>query len=287
MNKILVCIIPLLYFFQSIEAGIVNNNTLHSNYPSIDFPVQKSSLFDSIPTTNLTSVDTIVSDEVKPVQQLKFSYKQLIIPSALVAYGIFETAIEHNYLLNRQVKHEVTEHIDSKFTIDDISQYVPAGSVYTLNLMGIKGKNNFKDRTFILGISTLFMAASVNTIKYSTKIERPDKSAKNSFPSGHTAVAFMGAEFLWQEYKDVSIWYGIAGYTIATGTGIFRLYNDKHWFADVIVGAGLGILSTKAAYWLYPYLQRKFISKSTFSKQVSFSPFYNGKQGGLSLSLHL
>lgn len=272
MNNISVCIVLFLLLFQSVKADTVDNDTLQSNYPIIDFSIQGS----NIPSTNLISVDTVISDKIKPVKQLKFSYKQLIIPSALIAYGVFETAIEHNYLLNRQVKHEVTEHIDSKFTIDDISQYVPAGSVYALNLMGIKGKNNFKDRTFILGISTLFMAASVNTIKYSTKIERPDKSAKNSFPSGHTAVAFMGAEFLWQEYKDVSIWYGITGYTIATGTGIFRLYNDKHWFADVIVGAGLGILSTKAAYWLYPYLQRKFMNKGTFSKQISFSPFYNG-----------
>lgn len=283
MNNISVCIVFFLLLFQSVKADTVDNDTLQSNYPIIDFSIHGS----DIPSTNLISVDTVISDKIKPVKQLKFSYKQLIIPSALIAYGVFETAIEHNYLLNRQVKHEVTEHIDSKFTIDDISQYVPAGSVYALNLMGIKGKNNFKDRTFILGISTLFMAASVNTIKYSTKIERPDKSAKNSFPSGHTAVAFMGAEFLWQEYKDVSIWYGITGYTIATGTGIFRLYNDKHWFADVIVGAGLGILSTKAAYWLYPYLQRKFMNKGTFSKQISFSPFYNGKQGGLAIALSL
>ena len=247
MNNISVCIVFFLLLFQSVKADTVDNDTLQSNYPIIDSSIQNGGIL----STNFISVDTVISDEIKPVKQLKFSYKQLIIPSALIAYGVFETAIEHNYLLNRQVKHEVTEHIDSKFTIDDISQYVPAGSVYALNLMGIKGKNNFKDRTFILGISTLFMAASVNTIKYSTKIERPDKSAKNSFPSGHTAVAFMGAEFLWQEYKDVSIWYGITGYTIATGTGIFRLYNDKHWFADVIVGAGLGILSTKAALYVF------------------------------------
>lgn len=289
MSKILFCIILFLYFFQFIRASTVYSDTLQSNYTISHFRLQNSTSFDGISTTDLTSVDTIVSDEIKFVQQLKFSYKQLIIPSTLIAYGIFETAIEHNYLLNRQIKHEVTEHVDSKFTMDDISQYLPAGSVYALNLLGIKGKNSFKDRSFILGISTLFMAASVNTIKYTTKIERPDKSAKNSFPSGHTAVAFMGAEFLWQEYKDVSIWYGIAGYTIATGTGIFRLYNDKHWFADVIAGAGVGILSTKAAYWLYPCLQRKLMckGKGVFSKQVSFSPFYNGQQGGLFISLCL
>jgi membrane-associated phospholipid phosphatase len=56
----------------------------------------------------------------------------------------------------------------------------------------------------------------------------------------------------WQEYKDVSIWYGISGYVVATGTGFFRMYNDRHWLTDVAAGAGIGILCTKTAYWLYP-----------------------------------
>ena len=35
-------------------------------------------------------------------------------------------------------------------------------------------------------------------------VERPDGSSRNSFPSGHTATAFMGAEFFRKEYWDVS-----------------------------------------------------------------------------------
>ena len=62
-------------------------------------------------------------------------------------------------------------------------------------------------------------------LKKSTHELRPDGSDYFSFPSGHTATAFMGAEMLYQEYKDVSIWYGISGYIIATGTGAFRVYK--------------------------------------------------------------
>lgn len=232
---------------------------------------------------------TLSNDSIES-KDCKFSYKQLILPSTLMAYGIAESVLVPNLkLLNYGIAHEVANHMPEKFQIDDITQYVPAVSVYVLNLAGVEDKHNFKDRTIILGMASIFTAASVNTIKYTARVERPDKSARNSFPSGHTAIAFMGAEFLWQEYKDVSPWYGIAGYTIATGTGAFRMYNNKHWFGDVAFGAGVGILSTKMAYWLYPAVDRKFINKGNCKsngkkvESFAFSPYYNGSQGGLSV----
>lgn len=222
------------------------------------------------------------------VTPLKFSYTQLIAPVALMTFGAIEvTLAPKNRLLNYAIGHEVINHQPEKFQIDDITQYVPAASVYALNLFGVKGKHNFKDRTIILGMASLFTAASVNTIKYTTKIERPDKSANNSFPSGHTAVAFMSAEFLWQEYKNISIWYGIVGYAIATGTGALRMYNNKHWFGDVAFGAGLGILSTKVAYWIHPYIEQKISRNNRDRKNMALMPFYNGQQGGLSFSIQL
>ena len=229
-----------------------------------------------------------ITGELTPRIKSKFPYKQLILPSALITYGTVETILAGKVkLINYGAKQVVDNHVRSQFRVDDLTQYVPAASVYILNLAGIKGKNNFKDRTIILGISGLLVGVSVNLLKYTTKIERPDKSTRNSFPSGHAAVAFMGAEFLWQEYKDVSPWYGIAGYTIAAGTGLLRVYNDRHWFGDVVAGAGFGILSTRAAYWIYPMLQRKFSRKNRSGKNLVIMPFYNGQQGGLSLSVNL
>lgn len=217
-----------------------------------------------------------------------FSYKQLIVPATLIAYGAVETILPRKVrLLNYAVGHEFNNHVQSRFRIDDITQYVPAASVYALNAFGVKGKHNFKDRTLLLGISALLMGTTVNTLKYTVRVERPDKSARNSFPSGHTAMAFMGAEFLWQEYKDVSIWYGISGYAFAASTGLFRMYNKKHWFGDVAAGAGIGILSVKVAYWIYPMLKQQFTKKKSHGKGFAFVPFYDGKQGGMSLSIKL
>ena len=47
----------------------------------------------------------------------------------------------------------------------------------------------------------------------------------------------------------------MAGYAIATGVGVMRVYNNRHWVSDVLAGAGLGILSTSLMYWLAPYLR--------------------------------
>lgn len=216
----------------------------------------------------------------------KFNYKALIIPSVLMSYGIIGIESDQLKSFNSQIEEEVTENIDKKITIDDFSQYAPAAAVYALNFSGIKGKNNLRDRSIILGTSYLLMGSSVYALKNSAKVERPDHSGFNSFPSGHTATAFAGAEFLWQEYKDVSIWYGISGYIVASGTGIFRIYNNKHWLTDVAMGAGIGILSTKVAYWMFPYID-KHIFKSTRNSSALVAPFYNGNQMGLGMLINM
>lgn len=220
-------------------------------------------------------------------EKLKFNYKQLIIPTSLMAYGIIGIESDGLKLINSGIKEEVNENIDKKITIDDFSQYAPALSVYALNLGGIKGKNNLRDRSIILGTSYLLIGTSVNALKNITKIERPDHSGFNSFPSGHTATAFAGAEFLWQEYKDVSIWYGVSGYFVATGTGVFRIYNDKHWLTDVAMGAGIGILSTKIAYCLFPYIDNHIFKSKKNINSAMVAPFYNGNQMGLGMVINL
>ena len=67
-------------------------------------------------------------------------------------------------------------------------------------------------------------------------------------------TAFMGAEILRREYGEEYPGIAIAGYTVATGVGLMRIYNNRHWASDVLAGAGIGILSASLTYWLAPYL---------------------------------
>ncbi|MCF6131217.1 phosphatase PAP2 family protein [Flavobacterium wongokense] len=226
-----------------------------------------------------TEKDSLKTDTLDSTH--KFKFKQLIIPGALISYGVIGLGNDQLLSFNQQIRSEVNEDIDNKLTIDDFSQYLPAASVYGLNAIGIKGKHNFRDRTIIMGTSYLLMSATVMGLKSTIKEKRPDGTDYNSFPSGHTATAFAGAEFLWQEYKDVSVWYGISGYLVATGTGLFRIYNNKHWLTDVAAGAGIGILSTKVAYWINPWIQEKIFRSKEGNSVSSIAPFYNGKQLGI------
>jgi membrane-associated phospholipid phosphatase len=187
--------------------------------------------------------------------------RTLIVPLSLITYGFFSQASEDLRDFDVNIKNVVRRDADFHTPIDNYLQYAPGVAVYALNVAGIKGKNNFRDRTMILLLSNAMMGMTVQSIKKITKVERPEGFGKNAFPSGHTATAFAGAEFLRREYREVSPWYGIAGYAVAATTGILRMYNNMHWFRDVMAGAGFGILSTEAAYWLEPIIAKKLFHK--------------------------
>lgn len=54
------------------------------------------------------------------------------------------------------------------------------------------------------------------------------------------------------EYKAVSPWYGYSAYAAAAATGAIKIMENAHWLSDVLAGAGVGILSTRVAYYVYP-----------------------------------
>jgi len=213
-----------------------------------------------------------------------FPVQQFIVPAAMIAYGA--TAVHNGTLqkVNGEVKEQVWQDDPHKpFHLDNYLMFAPTLSVYALNAAGIHGAHNFKDRTIILLMANVIANGTVFSVKGWSHEQRPDGSDYQSFPSGHTAEAFVGAEFMRLEYKDVSPWYGVAGYAMATATGLLRMYNDKHWMSDVVAGAGVGIASTRLAYWLYPKMQHLFGGKPKDPDKVTvLMPTYNSGQLGLS-----
>ncbi|MBO9562604.1 MAG: phosphatase PAP2 family protein [Niastella sp.] len=215
-----------------------------------------------------------------PVQSNAFPLKSFIIPAAMISYGFTSLGSHGLKDINKNIRNELAmEHPHNAIHIDNYLQYAPAIAVYGLNAAGIKGKHNFKDRTILYTMSMLISNSTVFSIKSLSKQTRPDGSDAMSFPSGHTANAFVAAEFMRQEYKDVSPWYGVAGYAVAATTGYLRMYNNKHWFSDVVTGAGIGIASTRLTYWLYPMIQRGLFKKK--NPNTVFMPTYQDGAVGI------
>lgn len=187
---------------------------------------------------------------------LHSTVSRFIIPAGLITYGI---VAQNNPLLQRWdngIKSEAYRLFPGRMYADDWIQYAPVVGFFTLKLAGVKSEHKLLDMTIVAATSYIFTTAIVRTVKSTVHKMRPDGSADNSFPSGHTATAFAGAHLLYKEYRDVSPWIGIAGYTVATATGMMRIMNRRHWFSDVVAGAGVGILSVELAYLLMPIFER-------------------------------
>ena len=147
---------------------------------------------------------------------------------------------------------------DFKTGIDDYTQFFGPAMVVGLKLGGYEGRSDWPRLLASAGMSYLIMAGLVNGIKYTAKEMRPDGSTANSWPSGHTATAFVGASLLHKEYGLTrSPWWSVAGYGVATATGVMRVLNNRHWISDVMSGAGIGIMSTELGYALCDLMFRQ------------------------------
>ena len=138
---------------------------------------------------------------------------------------------------------------DFKSEIDNYTQFFGPVMATGLKIAGVEGRSDWGRYLSSAAMSYGFMALFVNSIKYTAKELRPDGSTRNSWPSGHTATAFVGATILHKEYGVTrSPWYSVAGYGVATATGVMRVLNNRHWVSDVLSGAGVGIISGELGY---------------------------------------
>ena len=166
--------------------------------------------------------------------------------------------------------------------LDDYMQYSPAMLMLGLKAAGVESRSSWSRMLTSDAFAGLLMGGVVNTLKRTTKVTRPDGSNNHSFPSGHTATAFMTATMLTKEYGHISPWIGIGAYATATATGLFRMANNKHWLSDVLTGAGIGLMSTEVGYWL-----GDLIFKDKGVRKAASMPEGEGKKRPSFLSLYV
>ena len=175
---------------------------------------------------------------------------------------LFESARRQNILIRERVQLWRRESFGHRsYHFDNTIQWLPLASVMLLNVAGVPSRHEGWPLAQRAASAILVNSVITHSLKLAVPEWRPDRSASNSFPSGHTAFAFTGAELLRLEYGHTSPWIPAAGYVVAALTGFMRIYNDRHWTGDVLAGAGIGILSADLSYWLNESIDRKIWKK--------------------------
>ncbi len=173
-------------------------------------------------------------------------------------------------------------------------------SLAALEAYGLIFKKDKEQTTTLLATQAYITAAAIETVlKYLTARQRPsyynpvtglnnhtfhgpfyhflksDNNFYESFPSGHTTVAFAAATVFAMEYKETPI-VPIIAYSAATAIGLSRIVQNQHWISDVMVGAALGFLSGRQVannYHRYSKIQLGAKKKNTLSFNLNY---YNG-----------
>ncbi len=203
----------------------------------------------NVKSQSLNNQKINVSSKFTDTIKSKSIFKRSIVPVSLIGLGVFVNKSHFERQLQTDLRNKVGNNYN--LPIDDYLQFVPVAEMYMADIYGLKAKNHWFDQTKYLFISNLISSTITHGLKRITQKTRPNGSP-NSFPSGHTTLAFTNAAVLYNEFEDSSPILAYSGYAFATTTGAFRMINNKHWLSDVLVGAGVGILATELVYYFEP-----------------------------------
>jgi hypothetical protein len=128
--------------------------------------------------------------------------------------------------------------------------FAAATTVYIVGRAGDKPRVSHTGMDLIRAV--LVSEALVETLKYTTRRERPDGSGKNSFPSGHAADTFAFATALERHLNWKLV---VPAYAFSSYVAMSRLPANRHWLSDVVFGSAVGIISgrTVTAHELSKY----------------------------------
>ena len=293
--KTLLTIIMLMSLSAAAETASVDSCAIDNSIEVAERPdataAMTTRLAQEMPTTDLYEPHhgmdfTFLKNRTNPnVKPYTFMQDQTwvgipVFVAGMIAKGEKE-AFRQNYRNDNTRIRLIKYNFHSE--IDNYTQFSGIALTAGLKLAGVEGRSSWP-RLFASSLASYaVMAGFVNGIKYTASELRPDESTRNSWPSGHTATAFVGATILHKEYGLTrSPWYSIAGYSLATATGVMRVLNNRHWISDVLSGAGIGILSTELAYGICDLL---FKQRGLLRNDISIYPDLSKNPSFFSISM--
>lgn len=174
------------------------------------------------------------------VEKVGFSGKT-IVPVFLIVGAISCNQKQIKEIFQREIR-KPFNNFNTNF--DDYSPFIPVIQLYSFDLFKFKSKNSDWKQTKNLVVSQLISSFIILGMKNIISSERPDFSNYKSFPSGHTGVAFVSSQVLYNEFIETNKAIAYSGFVSSILTGGLRIINNKHWVPDVLMGAGIGILTS-------------------------------------------
>jgi len=172
------------------------------------------------------------------------------------------------YWQDQNIRHWFQNHRTS--TLDNLSPIVEKFGVFGVDLAfialyggtGYLIENEKMKETGLLSLESFLVSGAITVgVKGAVGRARPDVGGKSdfrpfsldmdytSFPSGHASDAFSIASVFADMYDSPLV--GITTYSLASLVGLQRLYVDRHWASDVLVGAAIGTVVGKSVVYLH------------------------------------
>lgn len=217
---------------------------------------QHQSDTDSVDAKYIMQLDSIMQSEEEKQRQINIvqaRYSELKTKEEmrmpLEGIGQLMSGGIHS-ITNRTFVNTASSFPARKDIAGNITAAVPLAVTYILKASGVKSRSKIQRMLTANAIGIGLTEALVQGLKYGTTEMRPDRSDTRSFPSHHSAIAFAGATILSREYGYISPWITVGAYTTATLTMFSRMNTSKHWFNDLMIGAGIGIVSANFGYFI-------------------------------------
>ncbi|MFZ1519188.1 MAG: phosphatase PAP2 family protein [Ignavibacteriaceae bacterium] len=147
-----------------------------------------------------------------------------------------------------------TDFLNTVFKIDDYyhSELMAASIVVLYGYALIDKNNEVRNLSLRLAEATVYGSLINMSLKFVGGRSRPfyaqnpfefdpfkTNFEQTSFPSGHSTLAFAFSSVMAKEYKN--FFWKFGWYTIAGLTAYARVYNNEHWFSDIIFGSAIGL----------------------------------------------
>lgn len=175
--------------------------------------------------------------------------QQVARPDRLIPEAVFAATIPLAYVYDRTVQDHTEDRSSGPLTEKTADALQVVAPFIPLSIGLIRMSEGDDGRLFEVAVESLAASVSLQqTLAWTIRRKRPDRTNDLSFYSGHTAWVFTSTTLIVRILRDPSddAFRPLDAllYVPAVFTGWERIVDNRHWTSDVAIGAFLGVFLT-------------------------------------------